>query len=148
MKAVVQRVSSASVTVEDAVVTGSIGTGLLVLLGVHRDDTPEDLEYVARKILGLRIFHDEAEKMNRSVLDISGEILLVSQFTLLGNTRKGRRPGFDAAAPPERAHAMYEEMNSRLSREVTVATGRFGAKMAVQLTNDGPVTILIDSHDR
>jgi len=147
MKAVVQLVSSASVTVEGRTV-GSIGSGYLVLLGVHRDDTEDDLEYIARKLLGLRVFPDERGRMNRSITETHGSILLVSQFTLYGDTRKGRRPGFDRAAQPEVAIPLYEQIVARIGREVPVATGEFGAKMHVSLTNEGPVTIILDSFDR
>jgi D-aminoacyl-tRNA deacylase len=147
MRALLQRVSSASVHVGGEP-TGEIGTGFLCLLGVHREDTTEDMEYVSRKILGLRVFPDEQGRMNRSVVDVDGSILLVSQFTLYADTRKGRRPGFDMAAPPERAVPLYEEMIRRLAGDIPVATGTFGAKMTVTLVNEGPVTIMIDSHDR
>jgi D-tyrosyl-tRNA(Tyr) deacylase len=108
----------------------------------------DDLEYIARKILGLRIFPDDRGRMNRSITDINGSILLVSQFTLYGDTRKGRRPGFDRAAQPEVAIPLYEQTVARLGREVPVATGTFGAKMRVSLTNEGPVTIILDSGER
>lgn len=147
MKAVVQRVSSAAVRVDSAVV-GAIERGFMVLLGVHRDDTTDDLEYVARKILGLRVFADENDRMNRSIVDISGEILLISQFTLQADIRKGRRPGFDSAAKPDTAVPLYESMAERLRQAVPVATGVFGAKMSVSLVNEGPVTIIVDSFDR
>ncbi|MFP4212385.1 MAG: D-aminoacyl-tRNA deacylase [Alkalispirochaeta sp.] len=147
MRGVVQLVSSASVTVDGRTV-GSVDRGYLVLLGIHRDDTEDDLEYIARKILGLRIFPDDQGRMNRSITDIDGSILLVSQFTLQGDTTKGRRPGFDRAAPPDLAIPLYEKMITRMRREVPVATGEFGAKMRVSLVNEGPVTFILDSFDR
>ncbi|MDA3951659.1 MAG: D-aminoacyl-tRNA deacylase [Spirochaeta sp.] len=147
MKAVVQRVSAATVHVAEECV-GAIRTGYVVFLGVAHGDTEEDLEYLARKILGLRIFPDETGRMNRSITEIEGEILLVSQFTLQADTRKGRRPGFDRAAPPDEAVPLYEAMISRLAGEVPVRTGQFGARMSVALTNEGPVTIILESTDR
>lgn len=145
MRAVVQRVTSASVTVADRV-TGAIGTGLLVLLGVEQGDGPTDLQYVASKIRDLRIFPDDAGKMNRSVRDIQGEVLVVSQFTLSGDARNGRRPSFATAAPPQIARALYEEVVRELTTSgLRVATGEFQAMMRVALVNDGPVTILLDS---
>ena len=145
MRAVVQRVSRASVLV-DGQVTGAIESGLMVLLGVGREDTPEDAASIAEKIAHLRIFEDEQGKMNRSLLDTGGAALLVSQFTLYGDARKGRRPGFDQAAPPEKANALYEECVRALrALSVRVETGVFRAHMAVKLVNDGPVTILLDS---
>jgi len=146
MRAVVQRVSRAKVVVEGEEI-GAVGAGLAVLLGVGHDDTEADADYVARKVAGLRIFPDDEDKMNRSVLDIGGGVLVVSQFTLFCNVRKGRRPSFVEAAPPERANALYEYFTERLKVEGVkhVATGRFQAMMDVTLTNAGPVTILIDS---
>lgn len=145
MRAVVQRVSAASVTVEGRKV-GSIGPGLLVLLGVARGDTEKDGEYLAEKLAGLRIFEDEEEKMNRSVAQIGGSILLVSQFTLYGDVRHGRRPSFTQAAPPEEANRLYEDLAQKLrDKGMTVETGQFQAHMEVALVNDGPVTILLDS---
>ena len=145
MRAVVQRVSSASVQVEGAVV-GEIGHGLLVLLGVARDDTPDDAALVAAKVAGLRIFDDEAGKMNRAVADVGGSVLVVSQFTLLGDCRGGRRPSYIEAAAPEIANALYETVVGALrAMGLTVATGVFRAQMAVALVNDGPVTLLLDS---
>ena len=145
MRAVVQRVSRASVLV-DGQVTGAIESGLMVLLGVGREDTPEDAASIAEKIAHLRIFEDEQGKMNRSLLDTGGAALLVSQFTLYGDARKGRRPGFDQAAPPGKANALYEECVRALrALSVRVETGVFRAHMAVKLVNDGPVTILLDS---
>ena len=145
MRAVVQRVSAASVTVEGRKV-GSIGPGLLVLLGVARGDTEKDGEYLAEKLAGLRIFEDEEEKMNRSVAQMGGSILLVSQFTLYGDVRHGRRPSFTQAAPPDEANRLYEDLAQKLrDKELTVETGQFQAHMEVSLVNDGPVTILLDS---
>lgn len=145
MRAVVQRVSQASVTVDGHTV-GAIGHGLLVLLGVADGDGPADIEYVASKVAGLRVFGDEAGRMNLSVVDIGGAVLVVSQFTLLGDVRRGRRPAFDGAAPPSSAHTIYETFIDRLRTDgLTVACGQFQADMQVALVNDGPVTILIDS---
>src|SRR5581483_5803352 len=145
MRAVVQRVSQASVSVADAI-TGEIAAGLLVLLGVGVDDQPSDAHYLAEKIVGLRIFEDAEQKMNRSVVDIGGDILAVSQFTLYGDVRHGKRPSFDAAARPERARELYEHFVNRIrSLGVRCETGVFQAMMQVELVNSGPVTILIDS---
>jgi D-tyrosyl-tRNA(Tyr) deacylase len=145
MRTVVQRVSRASVTVDGEVV-GSIGRGLLVLLGVGGADTEAAAEYLADKTLGLRIFEDAAGKMNLSVQEIGGSILVVSQFTLYGDVRKGKRPSFDAAAKPARANELYEYFVARIrAAGVECATGRFQAMMDVELVNDGPVTILLDS---
>ncbi len=127
-------------------IVGKIGPGLLVLLGVAREDGESDARYIVDKILGLRIFPDEAGKMNRSLRDCGGSVLLVSQFTLLGDTAKGRRPGFDQAAPPEVAQALYEKVAADLRAQGTpVEMGVFGAHMAVELVNDGPVTFVLDS---
>jgi len=145
MRAVVQRVSSASVTVGERTV-GHIGNGLLVLLGVHHEDGPADVEYIAGKISDLRIFEDAAHHMNRSVQEAGGAVLVVSQFTLAGDCRKGRRPSFDAAAPPEVAQPLYETVVETLrGRGLRVETGEFRAMMRVSLVNDGPVTLLLDS---
>ncbi len=145
MRAVVQRVTSAKVTVAERV-TGEIGQGLLVLLGVEQGDGPSDLQYIASKVRDLRIFADDAGKMNRSVLDIHGGVLVVSQFTLSGDARNGRRPSFASAAPPAIARALYEEVVRELTASgLHVATGEFQAMMQVSLVNDGPVTILLDS---
>jgi len=145
MRAVVQRVSSARVRVDGRIV-GEIGPGFLVLLGVSRDDGPGDAEYMAGKIRDLRVFEDEDGKMNRSLVDVGGAALVVSQFTLYGDCRKGRRPSFDAAAPAALAKAVYEDVVRRLGESgVRVATGAFQALMQVELVNDGPVTILLDS---
>jgi len=140
MRAVVQRVSSASVTVDGAVV-GSIGPGLLVLLGVRVGDGPDEADRVARKIRALRIFEDDDGRMNLSVDDAGGAILCVSNFTLYGDARKGNRPSFVDAAPPEEAAPLYERVRAALD----AAGGRFGARMAVELVNDGPVTVLVEA---
>ena len=145
MRAVVQRVSRAQVTVKGEV-TGQIRRGLLVLLGVARDDSETDASYLAGKICGLRIFEDEQGKMNRSVQDVAGSILAVSQFTLYGDVRHGKRPSFDAAAPPERARQLYEFFVEQIrSAGLRCETGRFQEMMKVELVNEGPVTILVDS---
>ena len=146
MRAVVQRVSSASVTVEGEVV-GRIDGGLMVLLGVVADDTAADADLIADKLAGLRIFEDDDGKMNRSVEQVDGGLLVVSQFTLAGDARKGRRPSFAGAARPEVAEPLYEHLcRSLRDRGLTVATGRFRTHMQVALVNDGPVTILLDSY--
>ncbi len=145
MRAVVQRVSEASVTI-DGTTVGQIGEGLLVLLGVGQDDEAHDLSYVVRKVADLRIFEDDTGKMNHSVRDIAGSVLVVSQFTLYGDTRKGRRPSFVHAMHPDRATLMVDQFVAELkAKGLTVATGEFGAEMEVKLVNNGPVTILIDS---
>lgn len=145
MRAVVQRVSRASVTVEGKI-TGAIERGLLVLLGVGQDDAEADAAYLAEKICGLRIFEDENEKMNLSVMDVGGAVLAVSQFTLYGDVRKGKRPSFDAAARPERAKELYEDFVAQIrTKGVLCETGIFQAMMQVELVNDGPVTIILDS---
>ncbi len=145
MRAVIQRVTSATVTVGERV-TGAIGPGLLVLLGVEQGDGPADLHYVASKVRDLRIFSDDAGKMNKSVLDIQGGVLVVSQFTLSGDARNGRRPSFASAAPPQIARALYEDVVRELKTSgLRVETGEFQAMMQVSLVNDGPVTILLDS---
>ena len=145
MRAVVQRVRRASVTVDGQVV-GAIGPGLLVLLGVGRDDAEGDAAYVAGKIHDLRLFADAEGRMNRSVAEVGGAVLVVSQFTLLGDCRRGRRPSYGAAAPPDRARALYEALVARLrSAGLPVRTGEFQALMDVELVNDGPVTVLLDS---
>lgn len=147
MRAVVQRVTRARVTV-DARIVGEIRAGVLVLLGVGRVDNPEAASYLAEKIANLRIFSDDAGKMNRSLLDTGGSALVVSQFTLYGDTRGGRRPSYVQAAPPEEANRLYEEfVRSLRSLGVPVETGVFQAQMEVELANDGPVTILLDSEE-
>jgi D-tyrosyl-tRNA(Tyr) deacylase len=149
MRAVVQRVSAARVTVAGEV-TGEISHGLLVLLGIAQGDTSADGQWLAEKIVALRIFEDDGGKMNRSVVDVGGGILVVSQFTLLASTRKGTRPSFNDAARPEVAVPLYEEFNRLASQALgrPVATGRFAAMMAVSLVNDGPVTLVVDSKAR
>lgn len=148
MRAVVQRVSSARVVVADTVV-GEIGTGLMVLLGVEKEDAEPDARYLAEKIAGLRIFEDGDGKMNLSLQETGGGILVVSQFTLLGDCRQGRRPGFSAAAPPEEADRLYLFVCDLLrQRGLTVATGIFRADMDVHLVNHGPVTFILDSRKR
>ena len=145
MRAVVQRVTQARVEV-DGTTVGQIGPGLLVLLGVAKTDTPADAEFLAAKIAALRIFADDLGKMNRSIVEAGGSLLVVSQFTLYGDTRKGRRPGFDQAATPEQARALYEHFVSAARQTgLGVETGVFHAAMAVSLTNDGPVTFIVES---
>ena len=145
MRAVVQRVSHASVTVENEV-TGAIERGFLVLLGIGEDDTQDDVIYLAGKIAGLRVFDDDAGKMNRSLDDVGGKMLVVSQFTLLGDCRKGRRPSFIKAAAPEKAEELYRSFVAEVRGQgIEVQTGRFQKHMDVELINDGPVTLLLDS---
>jgi D-tyrosyl-tRNA(Tyr) deacylase len=145
MRAVVQRVRRARVLIGEEV-AGEIGRGLLVLLGVSRDDASEQASWLADKIVGLRLFADAEDKMNLSVADVGGSVLVVSQFTLYGDCRKGRRPSFIDAAPPELAIPLYEAfINAVKAQGVPVATGRFGAMMQVELVNDGPVTLIVDS---
>jgi D-tyrosyl-tRNA(Tyr) deacylase len=145
MIAVVQRVKESSVTVDGKII-GKIGSGLLVLLGIAKKDTINDIDYIADKILNLRIFEDENKKMNRSVLDTGGEMLVVSQFTLLGDCRKGRRPSFIDAAEPEKANELYEKFVEKIrGKGVKVQTGMFRAMMDVSLVNDGPVTLIVES---
>jgi D-tyrosyl-tRNA(Tyr) deacylase len=145
MRAVLQRVSEAAVVVDEQTV-GAIGRGLLVLLGVGHEDDESDVRYLAQKTAGLRIFEDEQGRMNRSVSDMGGSVLVVSQFTLYGDCRKGRRPGFSDAAPPQRADRLYRDYVAQLQTlGLTVATGVFQADMKVSLVNDGPVTFLLDS---
>ena len=145
MRAVIQRVTASAVTVDGEVV-GQIGKGLNVLLGVGEDDTEADARYMADKILGLRCFSDDDSKFNLSLLDVQGSVLAISQFTLFGDCRKGRRPSFTGAARPEKAVPLYEAVVKRLrDRGVPVETGEFGAHMDVEIENDGPVTLLIDS---
>jgi D-aminoacyl-tRNA deacylase len=148
VRAVIQRVSSARVLIEGKE-HSRIGTGILVLLGVEKEDTTEDAQLLARRIVELRIFEDEAGKMNRSIADKGGQILAVSQFTLLGDCRKGRRPSFDPAAPPDIARTLYEQFVKEVDTlGVPVATGVFQAMMDVELTNQGPVTFILDSRKR
>ena len=147
MRAVVQKVSRSSV-ISCGTPTGQIGQGLLVLLGVTHDDTEADARYLAEKIANLRIFEDDAEKLNLSVKDVGGAVLSVSQFTLYGDCRRGRRPSFTEAARPEAASALYEQFNQFLAAEgVPVETGRFQTHMEVELVNDGPVTLIVDTDD-
>jgi D-aminoacyl-tRNA deacylase len=145
MRAVVQRVSRAQVMVEEEI-AGKIGRGLLVLLGVTHADSEADADYLADKIAGLRVFEDENGKMNLDTASVSGEVLVVSQFTLYGDVRRGKRPSFDAAAPPERARELYEYFADRIrATGLPCQTGRFQETMQLELVNDGPVTILLDS---
>ena len=145
MRAVVTRVNEASVEIDGKIV-GEISRGLLILLGAAEGDEEKDIKYITDKCLTLRIFEDENDKMNRSVTDVGGELLVVSQFTLLGDVRKGRRPSFIAAGAPKRAEIIYEAAVERLRGSgLKVATGKFGANMQVSSVNDGPVTILLDS---
>jgi D-aminoacyl-tRNA deacylase len=145
MRAVVQRVSRARVTVGGQVV-GEIGTGLLVLLGIAQEDLEGDADYLADKIIGLRVFEDDSGRMNRAAGEIGGGVLVVSQFTLYGDVRRGKRPSFDAAAPPEKARPLYEYFVARIrAAGLRCETGRFQEMMQVDLVNDGPVTILLDS---
>lgn len=145
MRAVVQKVSSSKVTVDGQIV-GQINQGLMVLLGVTHDDTSKDVDYMVDKVTNLRIFEDEEGKMNLSLKDVDGEILAVSQFTLYGDARRGRRPSFSDAARPEVANPLYEEFVKKIKDQgINVGTGIFGAHMMVDLTNDGPVTILLES---
>lgn len=145
MRSVVQRVSRAKVTIDNRV-TGEIGHGIVVLLGIHEKDTQKDIKWMADKLLNLRIFEDQEGKMNNSLFDITGEMLIVSQFTLYGDCRKGRRPGYSNAARPEIAEPLYEQFVSYVQEQgITPATGQFQAMMEVELINDGPVTLMLDS---
>lgn len=145
MRAILQRVSRARVTV-DGRITGEIAAGLLVLLGVRKGDSEAECEYLLDRVIGLRIFADAEGKMNRSVLDAGGSLLVVSQFTLYGDTRKGRRPGFDDAAPPETAKRLYDHFVAKArERGIRVETGEFQAMMSVELVNEGPVTFIVES---
>jgi len=148
VKALLQRVTSASVSIDGEVV-GSIGRGLVVFVGVADGDGPKDADYLAQKLVNLRIFADEAERFNLSALDIKAELLLVSQFTLLADTRKGRRPSFTEAAPPPRAEELFEHfVDEAKASGLKVQTGRFQQYMQVEIHNDGPVTIMLDSRDK
>jgi D-tyrosyl-tRNA(Tyr) deacylase len=149
MRAVIQRVSQAACTV-DGTVTGSIGAGFMVLLGIEDADTTDDLQWLAQKIAGLRVFGDENGLMNKSLADVDGSILLISQFTLFAQTKKGNRPSFIRAAKPDKAVPLYEEMIQTLNAITgkKTATGIFGADMKISLVNDGPVTIVMDTKDK
>lgn len=148
MRVVVQKVTEASVSV-DGEILGEIDKGFMLLVGIGKDDAQEDVSYLARKVSSLRVFEDEEGKMNRSLKDVDGAILSISQFTLFADTKKGNRPSFTNAAPPETGEALYQEFNELLRAEgFSVASGKFGAHMAVALINDGPVTILIDSKNK
>ena len=147
MKIVMQRVSQASVTI-DGKIAGAIQQGLLLLVGICPEDGPEDIEYAVRKISQMRIFSDDADKMNLSVQDVGGQILSISQFTLYADTKKGNRPAFTGAAKPDLATSLYDQFNQKLAQTVPVQTGEFGADMKVSLVNDGPVTIVLDTKAR
>lgn len=148
MRAVIQRVSQAKVVVDDNTV-GQIGKGFMILLGVHEQDTQTDVDYLVGKISKLRVFEDDQQKMNRSIIDIGGEILSISQFTLFADTKKGNRPSFVQAAKPDVAIPLYESFNEGLRQVgIPVETGIFGADMKCHLVNDGPVTIIIDSQNK
>ena len=148
MKAVIQRVKSASVSVDDKII-GEIATGFLILLGVEQSDTQDDLDYLVKKTIGLRIFKDDNKNMNLSIQDVGGKALVVSQFTLCADTSRGRRPSFIKAANPEEADSMYQQFCEQLiMNNISVQTGKFGAMMDVSLVNDGPVTIILDSREK
>lgn len=149
MRAVIQRVSEASVKVNNEI-TGQISHGFLILLGIENEDQEEDLKWLAQKIANLRVFNDENQQMNKSLSDIDGRILLISQFTLFAQTKKGNRPGFTRAARPEKAIPLYEQMKLELERltDTEVQAGIFGADMKVSLVNDGPVTIIMNTKDK
>ena len=147
MKIIVQRVKQAQVSI-DGQVYSQIKQGLVLLVGVAPEDQPEDLDYAVRKLVNMRIFSDAEGKMNLSVKDIEGEILSISQFTLFADTKKGNRPAFTGAAKPEMAEAFYQDLNRELAKEIPVETGVFGADMQVELINDGPVTIILDTKNR
>ena len=148
MKTVIQRVKSASVSVDDKII-GEIATGFLILLGVEQSDTQDDLDYLVKKIIGLRIFKDDNKNMNLSIQDVGGKALVVSQFTLCADTSRGRRPSFIKAANPEEADSMYQQFCEQLTmNNLSVQTGKFGAIMDVSLVNDGPVTIILDSREK
>lgn len=151
MRALVQRVSNGGVFIEDKNYNETIGKGMVILLGVKNGDTGEDVEFVADKCCNLRIFEDDNQKMNLSVKDISGEVLIISQFTLYGDTRKGNRPGFDEAAKPDIANKLYEDFVERVKNNLgqdKVKTGIFAAMMSVTIINDGPVTFLVESKEK
>ena len=148
MRVIIQRSKESSVSIDGEVV-GSIDKGLVLLVGFHDDDTQEDLDYAVRKVVNMRLFSDDEDKMNLSLKDIEGSILSVSQFTLYANTKKGNRPSFIAAAKPDYAEKLYHQFNEKLKEEnVPVETGTFGAMMDVSIQNDGPVTIILDTKDR
>ena len=147
MRIVIQRVSQASVSI-DGKIAGEIQQGLLLLVGICPEDGQEDIEYAVRKISQMRIFSDDADKMNLSVQDVGGQILSISQFTLYADTKKGNRPAFTGAAKPDLATALYDQFNQKLAQTVPVQTGEFGADMKVSLVNDGPVTIVLDTKAR
>ena len=147
MRIVIQRVSQASVTI-DGKIAGAIQQGLLLLVGICPEDGQEDIEYAVRKISQMRIFSDNADKMNLSVQDVGGQILSTSQFTLYADTKKGNRPAFTGAAKPDLATALYDQFNQKLAQTVPVQTGEFGADMKVSLVNDGPVTIVLDTKNK
>ena len=147
MKIVIQRVSQASVTI-DGKIAGAIQQGLLLLVGICPEDGQEDIDYAVRKISQMRIFSDDADKMNLSVQDVGGQILSISQFTLYADTKKGNRPAFTGAAKPDLATALYDQFNQKLAQTVPVQTGEFGGDMKVSLVNDGPVTIVLDTKAR
>ena len=147
MKIIIQRVKKAQVSIEGQVY-GQIQQGLLLLVGVGPEGQQEDMDYAVRKLVNMRIFSDDEGKMNLSVKDIQGEILSISQFTLFADTKKGNRPAFTGAAKPDMAEAFYQDFNQKLAQEVTVQTGIFGADMQVELINDGPVTIILDTKNR
>lgn len=149
MKTVIQRVTHASVTINGKIVS-EINTGLLILIGIEEEDTSEDIDWLTKKIVNLRIFNDENEVMNKSLIDVDGDAIVVSQFTLLASTKKGNRPSYIKAARPETAIPMYEEFIKKFENQLNkkIGTGEFGADMKVALVNDGPVTILIDSKNR
>ena len=148
MKAVIQRVKSASVSVDGKII-GEIATGFLILLGVEQSDAQDDLNYLVKKTIGLRIFKDDRQNMNLSIKDVGGEALVVSQFTLCADTSRGRRPSFIKAANPEEADSMYQQFCEQLTmNNLSVQTGEFGAMMDVSLVNDGPITIILDSREK
>jgi D-tyrosyl-tRNA(Tyr) deacylase len=148
MRAVVQRVSTASVSMNKTII-GKIAQGLVILLGIRSEDNRQDAQWLAEKVVHLRIFNDDDGKMNRSLQDIGGEVLIISQFTLYGDCRKGRRPGFADAAPPELAKPLYEEFIAAVQKlQIGVSTGQFQAEMQISLVNDGPVTLLVDSEKK